>query len=63
MERTEAQKRADKRYSEKIKGKHKQFSVNLKVEEYQTLENILDGLGLSKADFLRWAVEEIQKNK
>ena len=32
-ERSKAQKEADKRYSEKIRGKYKPFIVNLKLEE------------------------------
>lgn len=61
MERSIAQKSADKRYAEKIKGKHRQFAVNLVVEEYDKITQAIDSSGMSKAEFLRWAVAELQK--
>lgn len=59
--RSEAQKAADKRYAEKTKDKHKQFAVNLKVDEYEAITAAIEAAGLSKADFLRWAIEELKK--
>ncbi len=61
MARSEAQKAADKRYAEKVKGKHKQFAVNLKADEYERITAALAAAGMSKADFLRWAVEQLKK--
>ena len=61
MARSEAQKAADKRYAEKIKDKHKQFAVNLKADEYERITAALSAAGMSKADFLRWAVEQLKK--
>ena len=58
--RSEAQKAADKRYAEKVKDKHKQFAVNLKVDEYERVTAALAEAGMSKADFLRWAVDKLQ---
>lgn len=60
--RSEAQKEADKRYAKKIKDKHKQFAVNLKSDEYEKITVALEQAGMSKADFLRWAAEQL-KNK
>ena len=60
MARSEAQKAADKRYAEKVKDKHKQFAVNLKVDEYDRITAALAAAGMSKADFLRWAVDKLQ---
>ena len=60
MARSEAQKAADKRYAEKVKDKHKQFAVNLKADEYERVTAALAAAGLSKADFLRWAVDKLQ---
>ncbi len=60
MARCEAQKAADKRYAEKVKDKHKQFAVNLKVDEYERVTAALAAAGMSKADFLRWAVDKLQ---
>ncbi len=61
MARSEAQKAADKRYAEKIKDKHKHFAVNLKADEYERITAALEAAGMSKADFLRWAVEQLEK--
>ena len=60
MARSEAQKAADKRYAEKVKDKHKQFAVNLKADEYERVTDALAAAGMSKADFLRWAVDKLQ---
>ncbi len=60
MARSEAQKAADKRYAEKVKDKHKQFAVNLKADEYERVTAALAAAGMSKADFLRWAVDKLQ---
>lgn len=62
MVRSEAQKAADKRYAEKIKDKHKQFAVNLKSDEYERVTVAIAQAGMSKADFLRWAVEQLKKS-
>ena len=61
MARSEAQKAADKRYAEKVKDKHKQFAVNLKADEYERVTAALAAAGMSKVDFLRWAVEQLKK--
>ena len=60
MARSEAQKAADKRYAEKVKDKHTQFAVNLKADEYERITAALAAAGMSKADFLRWAVDKLQ---
>lgn len=60
MARSDAQKEADKRYAEKIKGRHRQFSVNLLTEEYEELTEAIAASGMTKADFLRWAVQQLQ---
>ena len=61
MARSAAQRAADKRYAEKTKDRHRQFAVNLNVEEYDRIVALIDGAGMSKADFLRWAAERLQK--
>ncbi len=63
MARSEAQKSADKRYAEKIKGKHKQFAVNLKESEYNEIITAILDAGMTKADFLRWAFEKLKNSK
>ena len=63
MPRSEAQRAADKKYAEKIKDKHKHFGVNLTVEEYDRISAIIDKSGMSKADFLRWAVDKLKEKQ
>lgn len=63
MARSEAQKTADRKYAEKVKERYKQFAVNLKNDEYDRITSILESAGMTKADFLRWAVEQLEKNK
>ena len=60
MARSEAQKAADRKYAEKVKDKHKQFAVNLKADEYERITAALAAAGMTKADFLRWAVDRLQ---
>lgn len=60
MARSEAQREADKRYAEKVKDKHRHFAVNLKVEEYEALNAEIEAAGMTKADFLRWALEQLK---
>lgn len=62
MARSEAQKAADKRYAEKIKDKHKHFGVNLKDDEYERITAAIEAAGMTKADFLRWAVDKLQNS-
>lgn len=61
MDRSEAQKAADKRYAEKVKDKYKQFAVNLQIDEYETVTAAIAATGMTKADFLRWAVAKLQE--
>ena len=63
MARSAAQRAADKRYAEKTKDRHRQFAVNLNVEEYARIVATLETAGMSKAAFLRWAAEKLQKEK
>ncbi len=61
MIRSEAQKVADKKYAEKIKGKYQNFAIPLKREEKERYEAILKAHGLGKVEFLRWAINELEK--
>lgn len=61
MPRSEAQKAADKRYAEKTKDDHKQFAVNFRNDEYKKITAAIVASGMSKADFIRWAVEQLKK--
>ncbi len=61
MERSEAQKAADKKYAAKINGKYKPFIVNLTPDELAEIDAIIASSGMKKAEFLRWAVGELKK--
>lgn len=61
MARSEAQKAADKRYAAKNKDKYERFIVHLKPDEYESINAAISAAGMTKADFLRWAVEELKK--
>lgn len=61
MERSEAQKAADKKYAAKINGKYKPFIVNLTPDELAEIDAIIAASGMKKAEFLRWAVGELKK--
>lgn len=41
---------------------YKTFKVNLKIKEYDELDKILKKKNLTKADFLKKAIEEIKKD-
>jgi len=57
-ERSAAQKAADARYAKK--GRHKAISFNFGIEEAQEIEKAIASTGLSKVDFLRQAVKNIE---
>lgn len=60
MERSEAQKAADARYAKKINGKYKPFIVNLDPAELARIDAIIAAAGMKKAEFLRWAVAQLE---
>lgn len=60
MARSEAQKAADKRYAEKVKDQYKHFGVNMKTDEYEKIVQAIESANMSKADFIRWAVEQLE---
>ena len=59
MARSESQKIADKKYAQKIKGKYERFVVHFKPEEYEQINEAISSSGMSKADFIRWAVGQL----
>lgn len=61
MARSEAQKAADKRYKEKHKNADVSWGTRLKPGEAQELDDVIKASGLSRAGFLRWALEERKK--
>lgn len=61
MARSEAQKAADKRYREAHKGELVKWGTWLKPEESAQADTIIKQSGMSRADFIRWAVSELEK--
>lgn len=55
--RSEAQKAADKRYQAKARHRYKCFIVHLLPNELEHMSDLIRRSGMSKADFLRWAVK------
>ena len=45
------------------KAHYRAFKVDLKIEELEELERLLEKKGISKADFLRNAIEQLKKTK
>ncbi len=50
-----------KKYDLEYQKKYKQFKARISPEEMDELNKILDKLGMSKADLVRWAMEELKK--
>ena len=42
---------------------NKQFITSLKKEEYTEIVNYINSIGMNKAQFVRWAYEELKKKK
>ncbi len=59
MPRSEAQKRADKKYHEK---KYKTFSVNAKIDEYEMIEEYCSKNNISKNALLLGSAKYCIKN-
>lgn len=63
MARSEAQKQADKRYRETHKKDSVTWGTKLTPAEAEGINAIIKNSGMNKAEFLRWAVQELQKTK
>lgn len=61
MARSEAQKAADKRYRETHKNDMKKWATWFKPEEAAEIDAIIKQSGMSKADFIRWAIEKYKE--
>lgn len=60
MARSEAQKAADKRYKETHKGCSITWATKLTPNEAAAINSTIKQRGMNKAEFLRWAVKELQ---
>jgi len=58
MARSEAQKAADKRYRESHKNELTKWSTWFKPDEAKEIDAIIKASGMSKAEFIRWAVNK-----
>lgn len=56
MVRSEAQKAADKRYAEKHKGSFVTWTTKFRTGEAREIDGVIKQSGMSRADFIRWAV-------
>lgn len=61
MKRSEAQKRADKKYRETHKSDSVTWGTKLTPDEANEINAIIKNSGMNKAEFLRWAAQELQK--
>lgn len=62
-ERSEAQKRADKAYREKAKGKRKMFPAGFTVEELDHIREVLDAHKISNVELIRRAVARLERGE
>ena len=61
MARSEAQRAADKRYREKHTKTGVSWGTYLKPEDAAELDALLKQTGKGRAEFLRWAMEQLKK--
>lgn len=60
-QRSDAQRAADARYAEKNPNRQRVLGFKFSTAEADEIEKAIDATGLSKADFLRQAVQNIKK--
>ena len=61
--RSEAQKKADKKYSEKVRyTKNRPLNVTVAVDDYNTIDEFCKNNGISKAQFIVKSCKFIIKN-
>ena len=63
MARSEAQKAADKRYREAHKGDLTKWGTWLKPSEATEIDVLIKDSGMSRAEFIRWAVATYKKEQ
>ena len=62
-ERSEAQKRADKAYREKVKGRYQNFQASLQTEELDHIREVLDAHKIGNAELIRRAVARLERGE
>lgn len=61
--RTAAQKKADRKYAEKVKGKYTHWGTAFSVEEAKKIDETIKESGMSKVEFIRWGVKKLEEGK
>lgn len=61
MARSDAQKAADRRYAENHKGNFITWTTKFKPAEAEEIDEIIKQSGMSRADFIRWAVAKYKE--
>lgn len=59
----EARKRKSIYNAKRTKELYKKFATNLPNEEYYEIKKYLDSINMNKAEFIRWAYEELKMRK
>lgn len=58
MARSEAQKAADKKYREAHKNDFVTWTTCFRPDEVAEIDEVIKSSGMSRADFIRWAVKQ-----
>lgn len=61
--RSEKQRAADKRYADKIKGRYKAFTTQMRAEEVEHADKVLTERGMTKADFIRRGIARLERGE
>lgn len=56
MARSDAQRAADKRYAANHKGEFVTWTTKFKTAEAEEIDEIIKQSGMTRAEFIRWAV-------
>lgn len=59
-QRSDAQRAADARYAARNPNRQRTLSFRYGTEEANAIEQSITATGMTKADFLRWAVSQAQ---
>lgn len=59
--RSEAQKAADRKYREAHKTESVKWGTRLKADEAAAYDELLREHSMTRADFVRWAIEELKR--
>lgn len=59
--RSEAQKRADKKYRDAHKDESMKWGTRLKIAEAAEFDELLRQHNMTRANFVRWAIEELKR--